>query len=417
MKRRLIQLSVIALLVVSVPVALQAEEIVLTMAGWGGAPDIEGFEKLFPGVKIEYQRVPGSYSYIEQTAVWALGGTLPDILLIPYWGIPTMAENGILRDISDLAANDPEYMRGFFPGSLEAFERKGGLYGVPWLVGPMSIVYNPDLFAHGGLADPLVLAQSNAWNMDALVESARKLTRHSENQMYERVGFYSNTNQLHFIAPMVWALDGDIIGDDGETVLVDQQNSVLALERLADLYSHENVFLSRQQLGQYNLDVNQVQHGPHTAMRLTWNVEYAYVRENGVSADIAPVPKSMTGQPTDLIIVHGIGISSQTEHPELAWEYIKYALRETPQNLEIPARQEHFGPWAEYHRYESDWDAFQYLSLITNSIRLAPNPLNRDIELVFVRNLDQALRGQKAVNAAVEEIRRQVEARLQQMRR
>jgi len=415
-KRILSTLLVVPALVAALAVS-SAAETVLTVASWGGVPDTSGFEELHPGVRIEYVRVPGSYNYIEQATVWAVGGALPDVLMVPYWGIPPMADNGVLRDLSDLAAKDPEWMDGFFPGSLEAFTRNGGVYGLPWLVGPMSVVYNPDLFAAQGLPDPIDSAKSGAWTIDRFIEAARKLTRHSADQPFERIGMYSFTNQLHFIAPLVWALGGDIIGDDGETVLVDQPASVRALEELASLYGPEQVFLSRQQLGQYNLNVDQVQYGPATAMRVTWNVEYEYVRNYGVPVDIAPIPTGAAGQPTDLIIAHGIGISSQTQNAELAWEYIKYALSQAPTNLEFPARQEHFARWAQHQIEVNEWDAYEYLTLVTNSIRLAPNPISRDIELIFVRNLDQGLRGQKPITAAVEEIRQQVAARLAEMGR
>lgn len=399
----------VVMLVGLMAVPMQAE-IVLRMAGWGGAPDTEGFEALHPGVKIEYHRVPGSYAYIEQTAVWAAGGVLPDILLIPYWGIPSMAENGVLRDISDLAAADEEWMSTFFPGSMEAFTRNGGVYGVPWLVGPMSVVYNRDMFAAFGLTDPMDAAWADAWDMDALIENARRLTRHTAEGGLEQIGLYSDTNQLHFVAPLVWALGGDLFADDGMTPLVNSMESTRAIDRLAELYSQDRIFVSRQQLGAYNWDVNRASYGASTAMRLVWNVEYSGWRANGVDVNIAPVPRSTTGAPTDLVIAHGIGISSQTEHADLAWEYIKYALTQTPENLEFPARQEHFVDWADFHLENNGWDAYPYLSLVTNSIRLAPNPLNRDIELIYTRQLNRALLGQIPAQSAVEEIARQVEA-------
>ncbi len=100
--------------------------------------------------------------------LWGFGGNYMD-----YWArrLPQNLDSYIIGDKWDLKAY-------FLPGLPEIYNVKGHQYGLPQLTTYGSnLVYNKDLFDAAGLQHPPLDWEDRAWNMDAMLVDALKLTK------------------------------------------------------------------------------------------------------------------------------------------------------------------------------------------------------------------------------------------------
>ena len=118
---------------------------------------IEGFNKQYPNVKVEYQiRADGDYYSLLQTAIQSGGG--PDLFWTNGTATTTMPDyvsNNALVDLSDAV----DY--SFISESAQDLARvDGGLYSVPWMtLDTRAVFYNKDMFAEHNWEIPTTFSE------------------------------------------------------------------------------------------------------------------------------------------------------------------------------------------------------------------------------------------------------------------
>jgi multiple sugar transport system substrate-binding protein len=87
-------------------------------------------------------------------------GTAPDVFWIPGTDIARFAEAGLILNLAELAAADPDYNQGdFYEGPMSFLttpleEGEDALWGLPRDVSAFAIYYNQSLFDEAGLDYP-----------------------------------------------------------------------------------------------------------------------------------------------------------------------------------------------------------------------------------------------------------------------
>lgn len=381
---------------------------VLRMAGFGPPPtaQIERFAEQ-TGIAVEYEWVSGSYNFMEKVVVWTIAGTLPDVLAIPYWGLPQMATQGSLRPLDDLMEQDVEFRDGFLPQGMESFRWEGQLYGVPWVLAQQTILFDRSLFLEAGIPTPYDLIAQDQWSMENLILAARKLTDPvPDGSGFNTIGLFTRTDQMSYYAPLIWALGGDILANDGRTLLLRQQSSQDAVVRLAELFT-ERIFLSNSVRGEYGLDYMEVLTQRDVGMRafgvyLLQDIKNANPMLSE-SIDIAPYP-AYDGVGTNGIDPGAIGISSTTEQPEVAWQFLKCALADPVLEPGLPAVRQHFDVWVAYMEDHFGVSAARYLQVAGDSLRLSPRAVNPDVEQAICLPLQEALLGRRTISQVLDRI-------------
>ncbi|MEU8617487.1 extracellular solute-binding protein [Streptomyces sp. NPDC048623] len=138
---------------------------------------IDGFEKKYPGVRVEWLDQPGE-GYSEKVLSQAAGGTLPDVVnLPPDFALPLVRQNLLL----DVGASDKAVAQDYVKGGLDAYRFPGhdGTYGYPWYLNTDVNYWNGELFTKYGL-DP----KKPPASLDELVEAARTVKEKSGGQTY-----------------------------------------------------------------------------------------------------------------------------------------------------------------------------------------------------------------------------------------
>lgn len=104
----------------------------------------------------------------ESLEIWGFGGNYMD-----YWArnLPQNLDSYIKGDKWDIKSY-------FLPGLSDIYNVHGHQYGLPQLTcyGSM-MVYNKDLFDKAGIKHPTLDWEDKSWNMDAMLEAAKKITK------------------------------------------------------------------------------------------------------------------------------------------------------------------------------------------------------------------------------------------------
>ena len=138
---------------------------------------IAGFEKKYPGVKVNWLDQPGD-GYSDKVLSQAASGQLPDVTnLPPDFALP-LVKQGLLLDLS---TSDDKLKADYVSGGLEAYQYAGkqGTYGYPWYLGTDVNYWNSSMLEKNGL-DPKHLPTS----LDELIAQAKVMKAKSGGRAY-----------------------------------------------------------------------------------------------------------------------------------------------------------------------------------------------------------------------------------------
>jgi multiple sugar transport system substrate-binding protein len=110
------------------------------------------FEALNPEIKVSMEYV--GYDAIHDKIVTAMAANPPgyDASMIDVIWPDEFIKAGYLLDVTDRVT--PEMKAGIFPASWNGVTRDGKIYGMPWLMDVKYFMYNKDILAKAGIANP-----------------------------------------------------------------------------------------------------------------------------------------------------------------------------------------------------------------------------------------------------------------------
>lgn len=136
--------------------AAQAEQVTLTFLGVSRdttyKPVIEGFEKLHPDIKVDYQSVPFNDLNAAVEARVAKGDTSIDLFVADTPRVPAFASKGYLMDLQDRAAEIKKAVPN--PVDLDHVSYDGKLYAYPMWSSTQLLFYNRKLLKAANIEAP-----------------------------------------------------------------------------------------------------------------------------------------------------------------------------------------------------------------------------------------------------------------------
>ena len=132
----------------------------VTINFWAGAAGmnvlVDEFNKTHPDVTVKLGAVPAGQAAYEKIQTAVKAGAGPDVAMVEYQEIPTLAVAGVLQDVTSLTSQDQsEYQ----PAAWKAAGFLGKQYGLPHDIGPMVMYYNASLFKKAGIPVPTTWAE------------------------------------------------------------------------------------------------------------------------------------------------------------------------------------------------------------------------------------------------------------------
>ena len=128
---------------------------------------LEVFKQEHPNVTIEEETLNTS-DMGTKVQTLAAADELPDIFQMKGQMAKSFVENGYVMDLTEILAENAEWVKGFREGVFSNFEIQGGTYAVPYQVTNTFVFYNTALFEQAGI-------EGFPATWDELIEACQKL--------------------------------------------------------------------------------------------------------------------------------------------------------------------------------------------------------------------------------------------------
>ena len=128
----------------------------------------EEFNEMYPNLTLEFENASWE-DYKEKLDVQVNAGTPPDIAFVEYDRVGTLADSGLLVDISELISE--EQLADFDESALEFYRLEDGLYGLPIYISVQCLGGNRAMMEEAGIDWQSV--QQNGWTFEEFREAIK----------------------------------------------------------------------------------------------------------------------------------------------------------------------------------------------------------------------------------------------------
>ena len=146
---------------------------------WENEVAIPDFQSKNPGISINLVVAPwANFDTKMQTMIAA--GTPPDVW--SHWGPSGFKDyviRGLVADLTPFIQKDQFDLSDFEPSVLDIYKVDGKIMGLPILTTGSFVFYNKDLFDAAGVKYPPTNWDDTSWTWDAFLEKCKALTRNS----------------------------------------------------------------------------------------------------------------------------------------------------------------------------------------------------------------------------------------------
>lgn len=299
--------------------------VTVTFQSWvGESPQMKAFAKKFqeehPNITIEFLQVPAG-RHRDKLITQIAGGNPPDAVFVDSGGVEDFASREAFVNLDGyVAGSDVVSADDYVPAFANTANFEGSLYGLPFDGETTSLFYRTDMFEEAGLEGP-------PSNWQELEEAAAALTDPAE-KTYGWIMFAPEA--YYYWYPFLWQAGGDLLSEDGESIVYDSPEAKEAAEFYVGLtdYSPKDYLNSNSWDGRVAFATGKV--GMYMAG--SWfggEMKLSFPDING-KWDVAPLPEGPEGCATTLA-GDSLAITSQSENQDAAWLWIEFLSR--PENM------------------------------------------------------------------------------------
>jgi multiple sugar transport system substrate-binding protein len=316
------------------------EPVTITFAYWESDTArvealVQEFTEQYPHVTVDLR--PESMG----TLAWDLGAEDADVREVFVAIIDGQRERGDFLELDPFIKQDELFdLSDFYPATLETFTIEGKTWAIPYGVDSEVMYYNQDLFDQYGVPYPEL-----GWTWDDFVSTAQAI-RDPEAGVYGYACLGGRWSILMFVCQHGGRLFEDMQNPARTTF--DDPLTVEALEWYGSLFHEYDVALSPRlrgdqkqwalreailagKVGMWSSAFSDQGGQDESWAGVEWPMRWGIVTFPRSTADTA------TGIVGDLW-VNGYAISSQTQHPDVAWRLVAFLSRQMP-TRHVPVRR------------------------------------------------------------------------------
>jgi len=348
----IVETKVVEVLVTATPAPPTAvpEPVTLHLANYAEGADIptmerqiKAFENEYPWITVDMEIAPWNEYWTKLLAQIAAGSG-PDIFAQSTWYIPDFHEQGLMLDLTPYVEEaQATWMNpdDYFTEVMAAGNYGGKMYTVSESAGANAFFYNKDMFDAAGVEYP-----TDDWTWDDMLEAARKLTFDVDGNHPDDDGFdpdnivqwgvwyrpYTTTSDVH---AQIYRNGGMIVDEDLNCKL-NEPEAVEAIKFFHDLHAVYHVSPGMEEC-ESSCDPFA---GQLVAMMSTgtWKLkQYVDMPELNYALAMKPQP---AGKPREWGEFWGGGyaMSSSSAHPDEAWLFLSYLVRDEKNQTAIASR-------------------------------------------------------------------------------
>jgi multiple sugar transport system substrate-binding protein len=284
---------------------------------------VEEFNKLHPDIPVKMEVLDGATLDVT-LASQAAAGALADVIFTADLYVVPFAKGGISIDMEPLAKADPNFdLTDVYENMLDLSKVEGkGLYMIPSSYDVVTMYYNKTMFETAGA--PLPTAEST-W--EEIIASCKTILEKTGNYCLPSGAAGSNggtTKWWAIYVPWIVGYGGQILSEDGKTVMLSSPESLAGLEAYTNMWTKDGIgqpfdfdaggdcFMVGKCALQFTIP------GPMQSLRALDPQPFAW--------DVEVIPSFANGKKVTGMGTYGFSVSASTKDPQLAWDFIKGLL-------------------------------------------------------------------------------------------
>ena len=309
------------------PVADPTEPVTISFASWVGEGEemvalAKKFEEEHPNITIQFQNVPAD-TITQKLTTQIAGNNPPDVAYVDASTVASFASREALVNLdnyisrSDVVEPD-DYVEAF----RDFVTYDGSMYGLPIDGESTALFYRTDLFEAAGIEAP-----PTTW---AELEDAAEALTIPEEKQYGLAMFAPES--AYYWYPYLWQAGGEILSEDGESVLFDSAEGKEAAEYYVGLtqyaapdYLNSNSYDGR--LGFFNGQIAMYPAGSWFA---------GVVQEEAPDLEgkwaVAPLPEGSAGCATT-VASDSLVLFAGSDKKDAGWKWIEFLSE--PENMSL----------------------------------------------------------------------------------
>jgi len=245
-------------------------------------------------------------------------------------------QRGAIADLSPFLAASPieDYPAAWTPSLTELQQIDGGVYGLPYHDGPECLIYRKDLFEdpqrRSAYRERLGEELSVPTTWEQFLRTARFLAQPAEG-LYGTVlaAFPDGHNTVYDFCIQLWTRGGELMDAAGSPTLASPA-AVEALDFYRSLAKDAAAHPDPEQIDSVKSGLLFCE--GRIAMMSNW-FGFAALGETTANSkvkgkvDVAPLPAGVGGSSVSLNVYWVLSIAAGSRHPELAWDFLRHAMR------------------------------------------------------------------------------------------
>ena len=273
------------------------------------------FEKTHPGVKVDLTFVPYEALHDKIITSVASGGGYDVVLYDVIW-LAQFAQDRVLRNLSsDIPKSTIDEV---MPGAWTSARYQGRYYGLPWILDTKYLFYNKEMLKKAGISSP-----PTSWQevlADAKIIKAKGLVQYPIDWSWQQAEAL-----ICDYTTLLDAFDGQFFTKDGKPAF-QTGGGLKALQYMVQsLKDGVSNPASTQSLED---DVRRVFSSGQAAFALNWTYMYDLANntpsDSNVVGQVGVEPAPGMSKPAAVNGSMGLGVTTTSQHPKLAYEYVQF---------------------------------------------------------------------------------------------
>lgn len=308
------------------------------------------FEQANPGMKVQVSFEAWSDYFTKLPTIFA-GGTIPDMIHLHASIVQEYGLRGTVRNLFEYMQRDGISKDVWFPFLIEQmsdYKTKQSLWALPKDSAVYAFYYNKDAFDKAGVPYP-----KSSWTFDEFRQTAKLVTLDKNGNNAASAAFDPNAivqwgvnwgdNPTDTILPgsdqwqaTAWGHAGSWFSDDLSKAYFDDPDHVDFLQQIVDMRCKDHAIpMAGDSMGQGNAWRNGL-----VAMTIAHHSQVFFynAEKKAFKFDVTPAPVGKNGQ-FDAAGCSGWAIPVKSQHPDEAWEFIKFLTNENTQCTIVKAKR------------------------------------------------------------------------------
>lgn len=283
-------------------------------------------------------RPTGGQTYSEAVTALAAAGTSPDLVWMDQFALPTLAEQGVTRALTEFTRRDMDFAtESYWPHILSSGAFRGTLHALPLAASVCTLLYNPALFSQSNTPLP-----DDNWNWQDFLTLARSL---NDPAATPRVWGALQAPLIPPFFALAWQEGSTLFQDRNWDVTHD--GVVSALQFQADLILRHEVAppLNIVDYGTNNLTISltdkaqdMILSGQIAMMGGMVRAEVFWRGAGRASLELVEVPHGDSAA-TWGMAEHMAGVAEESNHPDAAYDVLAPLTEAAALVLSMPAKR------------------------------------------------------------------------------